>query len=93
MFEQHKQFDEIEARLKRREPVVWDAQSIKYAAPVPQINDILRLPTNSFLGTDTDGDRHHMDSLDAGMPLKVRFFRSTSVVLFKRIMVMHMNIA
>ncbi|CAM6130085.1 unnamed protein product [Calypogeia fissa] len=68
---QHKQFDEIEARLKRREPVVWDVQSIQYAAPVPQINDILRLPTNSFLGTDTDGDRHHMDSLDSGMSLKV----------------------
>lgn len=71
MLEQHKQFDDIEARLRRHDPVVWDMQSIQYAARVPQIGDILKLPSNSFLGTDTDGDRHDMDGLDSGMSLKV----------------------
>ncbi|KAL2621813.1 hypothetical protein R1flu_002018 [Riccia fluitans] len=62
---QHKQFDDIEARLKGRDPVVWDMQSFQPATPRNSVSDMLSSPMNSFLGLDSDGDRYDVDGPDS----------------------------
>ncbi|BBN14806.1 serine/threonine-protein kinase mTOR [Marchantia polymorpha subsp. ruderalis] len=66
----HKQFDDIEARLKRREPVVLDMLNFEPATPPNSFSEVLSSPMHSFLGLDSDGERYD-DGLDSSVSLKV----------------------